>query len=329
MLLASCAIVFGLLVLFWSADQFVIAAVRIAWQARISPLLIGMLIIGFGTSLPELLVSALAAGQANAGLALGNAFGSNITNIALILGLTALIHPIRVQSGILRRELPVLTVVTLLAAALVFDGEISRLDGAVLLAGFGIFLGWSIWQASRNPDDSLGQELTSDRAGINPDQSRLRLWLRAAGALTLLVGSSRILVWGAIEIAHYFQIDDLFIGLTIVALGTSLPELASSLAAARRHEHDLALGNVIGSNIFNTLAVVGLAGLIRPLECGAAVFWRDTIVMTGLTLSLFLFGYRFGRSSTGRINRLEGSLLLIAWLAYTAWLVRSALLTDR
>ena len=320
MLIAVVAIVVGLGLLVWSADWFVDGAAALARHFGLPALLIGMVIVGFGTSAPELVVSAIASMEGNPGIALGNAYGSNITNIALILGLTALVSPIAVHSSVLRRELPVLAAVTGLAAWQVWDGEITRLDAMVLLLVFAALMSWSVREGIREKTDDFGNEMERE-LGIDPMPPR-RAAFRLLVGLAVLIASSRALVWGAVEIAHRFGVGDLVIGLTIVAVGTSLPELASSLAAARRNEHDIALGNIIGSNLFNTLAVVGLAGAIHPLAVPPEVFSRDILAMSVLTLSLFVMGYGFW--CPRRINRYEGSLLLVAYIAYNAWLLRSA-----
>lgn len=258
---AFLAIAFGLALLVWSADRFVEGSARTARHFGMPPLLIGMVIIGFGTSAPEMVVSALAALQGNPGIALGNAYGSNITNIALVLGLTALISPIAVHSQVLRTELPALTAVTALAAWQIRDGEITRIEALVLLGVFALLMGWTIWQGLRKKADSLGSEMEQELAIREMPIRRAVFWLVVG--LVLLIASSRILVWGAVEIAHALGVSDLIIGLTVIAVGTSLPELASSLIATRKGEHDIALGNVLGSNLFNTLAVVGIAGTIQ------------------------------------------------------------------
>jgi cation:H+ antiporter len=317
MTLAFLAVAFGLALLVWSADRFVEGSASTARHIGMSPLLIGMVIVGFGTSAPEMVVSALAAAQGNPGIALGNAYGSNIANIALILGLTALLSPIAVHSQVLRKELPVLTVVTALAAWQLRDGEVTRIDAMTLLAVFGGLMAWTIWQGLQQKADALGSEMEQELKVHAMPVRRAIFWLVVG--LVLLIISSRILVWGAVEIAHGFGISDLIIGLTIVAVGTSLPELASSLIAARKGEHDIALGNVLGSNLFNTLAVVGIAGAIHPLAVGPELFNRDILVMAALTLSLFVIGYGF--RGPGRINRIEGSLLLACYMGYTTYLV--------
>jgi len=316
---AFLSIVFGLALLVWSADRFVEGAASTARHFGMPPLLIGMVIVGFGTSAPEMVVSAISSIQGNPGIALGNAYGSNITNIALILGLTALISPIAVHSLVLRKELPILTGITILAAWQLWDGEITRLDAMVLLGVFAGLMVWTIWQGMRGRGDTLATEMEQELVVHVMPLRRAVVWLVVG--LLLLIASSRILVWGAVKIAHGFGVSDLIIGLTVVAVGTSLPELASSIIAARKGEHDIALGNILGSNLFNTLAVVGIAGIIGPMKVGPEVFSRDIMVMAALTASLFIVGYGF--RGPGRINRFEGAALLTCYLGYTAFLVSS------
>ncbi len=320
MALAFIAVILGLAMLVWSADRFVEGSAATARHFGMPPLLIGMVVVGFGTSAPEMVVSALAAWQGKSGIALGNAYGSNITNIALILGVTALISPIAVHSQVLRKELPILTAVTALAAWQLSDGVITRADAALLLAVFAGLMAWTIWQGLRQQNDALGSEIEQELAA-HAMPVRRAVFCLALG-LILLIISSRILVWGAVEIAEGLGVSDLIIGLTVVAVGTSLPELASSIIAARRGEHDIALGNILGSNLFNTLAVVGVAAAIQPLSVGAEVLDRDMLVMAALTLSLFAIGYGW-RQSGGRISRSKGGLLLAAYLAYTAYLINT------
>jgi cation:H+ antiporter len=319
MITACLAIVFGLALLVWSADRFVEGSAVTARHFGMPPLLIGMVIVGFGTSAPEMVVSAISASQGNPGIALGNAYGSNITNIALILGLTALLSPIGVHSQVLRKELPILTVITGLAAWQVWDGEITRIDAVVLLGVFAGLMSWTIWQGMQKKADALGSEMEQELAVHAMPLRRAVVWLGVG--LVLLIVSSRMLVWGAVEIAHGLGVSDLIIGLTIVAVGTSLPELASSIIATRKGEHDIALGNVLGSNLFNTLAVVGIAGTIHPMSVGPEVFSRDILIMAVLTVSLFVIGYGFRGPGRGRINRFEGAGLLACYIGYTAYLV--------
>ena len=317
MLIALLAIAVGLILLVWSADRFVEGSAATAGHFGMPPLLIGMVVVGFGTSAPEMVVSALAASQGNPGLALGNAYGSNITNIALILGITALIAPISVHSQVMRKELPILAVITLFAIWQLFDGTLSTLDALALLGVFFVLMGWSIWSGMRTPDDPMATEVSAELQAHAMPIRRALFWL--AVGLVLLIISSRILVWGAVDLATAFGVSDLIIGLTIVAVGTSLPELASSIIAARKGEHDLALGNILGSNLFNTLAVVGIAGLITPIGVADEVLVRDLPVMAALTLALFVLGYGF--RGPGRINRLEGGTLLTVFVGYTAYLL--------
>ncbi len=318
MILPLIALIVGLAILVWSADRFVDGAAASAHHFGMPPRLVGMVVVGFGTSAPELTVSALAAYQGSSGIALGNAYGSNIANIALILGITALISPIVVNSQVLRKELPILAGITALAAWQVWSGAITRGDAWTLLAVFAGVMGWMIWQGLRKTADTLDHEVEEQVAALAMTTRQALFWTFAG--LVLLILSSRLLVWGAVAIAQGLGISDLIIGLTIVAVGTSLPELASSIVAARKGEHDLALGNIIGSNIFNTLAVVGIAGAISPLTVGPEVFSRDIMTMSVLTLSLFVLGRGYG-GRPGRISRLDGTLLLLAYIAYTGYLM--------
>jgi len=322
MTLAVCAVIFGVVLLVWSADRFVDGAAAVAQHLGMPPLLIGMVVVGFGTSAPEMVVSALSAWQGNPGIALGNAYGSNIANIGLILGLTALISPIRVESQVLRKELPVLLLVTVLAALQLVDGSLTRGDALVLLLVFVVLMGWSIRSGLRKKGDALEEEVISELVEHQMSLAKATGWLLLG--LILLVVSSRILVWGAVVIARGFGVSDLVIGLTIVAIGTSLPELASSLAATRKGEHDIALGNVIGSNLFNTLAVVGIAGAIAPMPVPPEALTRDVLGMAVLSVALFLFAYGF-RGRQGRLNRIEGALLLSGYIGYNLLLLLSEL----
>lgn len=320
MLLPIFAIIGGLLLLIWSADRFVDGAAATARHFGMPQLLIGIVIIGFGTSAPEMIVSALSALNGNPGIALGNAYGSNITNIGLILGLTALVLPLAVNSQVLKQELPVLIFVTALSAFLIMDGDVLRLDAWILLGIFFIYMGWTIWTGLSNRDDSLVHDVKEElQEQEYMSLAKALMWVVIG--LALLMGSSQLLVWGAVEIARYFGVSDLVVGLTIVAVGTSLPELASSIAAARKNEVDLAVGNIIGSNLFNTLAVVGLAGAIAPMQIEQEVFTRDMPVMSVLTVLLLVFG--FGKK--GQINRVKGLILLLAYIGYNFYLFKTAI----
>lgn len=320
MLLAVLALIFGLGLLVWSADRFVDGAAAAARFGGMPPLLIGMLVVGFGTSAPEMVVSAMAAADGNPALALGNAYGSNITNIALIIGLVALISPINVHSQVLKKELPLLLAITLFAGWQLFDHQLSRFDAWCLLGVFAVVMAWSVWQGMRNPQDTLAADVDTELSSNSMTLKQAIFWLVLG--LVLLIIASRFLVYGAVYIAQGLGVSDLVIGLTVVAIGTSLPELASSLMAIKKGEHDIALGNIIGSNLFNTLAVVGIAALIEPMAVDAVVLSRDWTLMFGLTVALLVLG--IGVKKAGRINRLEGALLLAVFFGYTGYLISSA-----
>ena len=280
-----------------------------------------MVIVGFGTSAPEMVVSAIAASQGNPGLALGNAYGSNIANIALILGVTALVCPIAVKSQVIKKEIPLLIAVTAIAAYQLIDFRLSRMDAVVLLIVFAVIMGWSIYQGIKGRGDPLADEMEEELSEKAMSLGKAVMWIVVG--LVVLVGSSRLLVWGAVDIASALGVSDLVIGLTIVAIGTSLPELAASLAAARKNEPDLAIGNVIGSNMFNTLVVVGIAGSIQPMAVAPEVLNRDMLSVGLLTIGLFVVAYGF--KGPGVITRVEGALLIACYVGYTAWIAMGVL----
>lgn len=320
MTLAILATVGGLAVLAWSADKFVHGAASVARYLGMAPLLIGMLVIGFGTSAPEMVVSTFAALDGAPELALGNALGSNIVNIGLVLGVTAIVLPIMVHRGILRKELPVLIAATAVVWLLMLDGTLSTIDAVVLLALLVVLMGWSIWSARAHREDHLAAEAAAE---TDPSKlTRKAAWTWLAVGLVLLVVSSRVLVWGAVEIAQSLGWSDLVIGLTVVAIGTSAPELAASIAAARKGENELALGNIIGSNLFNSLGVIGIAGVIAPISVDSSIMTRDMPLLALMTLLLAAFAWK--RKGQGRINRVEGIVLLVIWLAYTVLVVATA-----
>lgn len=322
MLLASGALIVGIILLIFSADKFVDGAAVTAKYFGLPPLLIGMLVIGFGSSVPEMIISWLSAIQGNPSLALGNALGSNITNIALILGVTAIISPVVVGSTVLRRELPLLMLVTAIMASLFYyDGELSRFDGVLLLLVFVFVMGWTIYAGLKTTSDHFGKMVEQELQDTIPIKQAVAYLVIG---LILLVISSRIMVWGGVEIATRLGISDLIIGLTIVAIGTSLPELASSISAVRKNEHDLALGNIIGSNIFNTSIVIGIAGTISPTILEPDILTRDIPVLIVLTIVLFVTCYGFRSDGPGRVNRWEGVLLLFGYVVYNITLAFTA-----
>lgn len=318
---ASFAIIIGLIILVWSADHFVDGAAALARYLGMSPLLIGILIIGFGTSMPEMVVSALSAFNGSPGIALGNAYGSNITNIALILGLTALIKPLTVHGSVIKKELPILLVVTFISAYFLLDMQISVLEACTLLGFFIIYVLWTIW-SSKKQRASIQAAYEEEGAEQHISLKASLFWL--IGGLILLMLSSQLLVWGAIKVANYLGVSDLVIGLTVVAIGTSLPEVAASIAAARKGEVDLAVGNIIGSNLYNTLAVVGLAGVIMPIEAENEVLTRDMVVMSALTIALFIFGF-IAYKKRYALGRLVGLLFFTSYISYTIFLIHSTI----
>ncbi len=320
MTLAILAIIFGIFALVKSADLFVEGASGTAKYFGMSEFLIGMLILGFGTSAPELLVSASASIDGNGALALGNAYGSNIANIALILGVTAIISPVVIQRKIVKGDMPRLLGITILSACLLWDYSISRIDAWILLAVFFAFIVYAVKTGKSEPD----KKAETDK---EKEEKPIVIWkeiVKLTAGLLILVGSSKLLVWGAVEIAHILKVSDLLIGLTVVAIGTSLPELASSITASIKGNNDMAIGNVVGSNIFNTLAVVGLAGAIGEVNTEPEILYRDMSMVLFLTLLLIIVSFPFIRKPEGFINRYEGVVLLCSYIAYTVYLIATA-----
>jgi len=316
--LFTLATIVGLIILTWSADRFVDGASGLANNFGISPMIIGLTIVAFGTSAPEIMVSAMAAWQGNSGLAIGNAIGSNITNMALVLGVAALIVPLSVKSKTLSREFPLMLVVMLIALALLYNGVLSRLNGITLLTGMVMMILWNIHLARSAPvDDPL-------EGGFNaklPEaiSTGSTWWLFVSGLIALLV-SSQMLVWGAVGIAAAFGISDLIIGLTIVAIGTSLPELGATVRAVRKGEHDMAVGGIVGSNLFNILGVLGIAAVIDPGNFDSAVLTRDFPLMIALAVALYLMARGLRNTGSGNISRVEGGILLAIFIAYQTWI---------
>jgi len=308
------------LVLAWGAERFVDGASALSFNLGMSPLLIGILVMGFGTSLPELLVSLFSSATGNSGLSLGNAYGSNIVNIGLVLGLAAVMSPVIVQNHVVRRELPLLILATAITAVLVMDFELSRSDGITLLVLFVVLLVYLIRASSRA---SARQEETNFQDKLEEHPVPL-----GKSVNSLLVGlaviaiCSAVLVWSAQGIVSNLGVSELVVGVVVLALGTSLPELAVIVVAARRGEHELALGNVIGSNLFNTLAVVGIASIIAPYVVDPELVTRDMPVMFAFTGVLVVMAYGWGRRS-GVVNKVEGGVLLLAFACYIAYLIYS------
>lgn len=312
MLIDFFAIIAGFILLIWSADRFILGAAATARNFDVPPLIIGLTIVGFGTSAPEMMVAGFAAYDGSPAMAIGNALGSNITNITLVLGVAALIAPLDVHSRIIKKELPILLVATLMALALLRDSTLSQFDGFILLSLLVLLMWWITRQGIRNQsDDALTDEYIEELPDAMPTSHAL-FWLIAG--LVLLTVSSKILVWGAVNVATELGVSELVIGLTVIAIGTSLPELAASITGALKNEHDIAIGNVIGSNLFNTLGVLAIPGLLAPSTLAEGILERDMPVVFILTIMLFVMAYGF--RGQGRINRLEGGLLLSAFIAY-------------
>ncbi|MAC45633.1 MAG: calcium/sodium antiporter [Oceanospirillum sp.] len=314
MLYSALALVFGLGLLVWSADRFIDGAAATARNMGMSPLLIGMTIISIGTSAPEILVSGIASLEGNPGLAVGNAIGSNIANIALVLGITALVAPLPINMKLMKKEIPLLLGVTLIAGAVMLDGELSLMDAFILVGCLVLSLLWLF------KGDGEGE---FDHPEDIPQMDSKKAWFWLVVGLLLLIASSRILVWGAVNIAQHFGVSDLVIGLTIVAIGTSLPELAASVASALKNHHEIALGNVVGSNIFNLLAVLPVPGFFATTVLEGDVMSRDYPIMAGITFLLAALIILMRKK--GRISRGEGGLLAAIYVGYLYLIYLSAL----
>ncbi|MDT8409468.1 MAG: calcium/sodium antiporter [Wenzhouxiangellaceae bacterium] len=309
LLTALIYLLVGFVLLVWSADRLVAGASALARNLGISPLVVGVTIVGFGTSAPEMVVSALASLEGNPSLAVGNALGSNIANIGLILGLTGLVYPMHIERSTFSRELPLLAAVTALTAILMVDGTLSRIDGIVLAGGLGVFLAAMILRGKRAETiDPSTEALISE---ISHGMSRHRAIIWTVVGLIVLPASAQILVEGAIGMAATLGVSEAVIGLTIVALGTSLPELAAAIASAIRKEDDLCIGNILGSNLFNLLGVLGLAALIHPMTIESILIVRDLPVMVGTFVMLAMMAL-----FAGRIGRASAALLLTTYIVY-------------
>lgn len=307
----------GLVLLIWGADRFVHGAAATARNLGVAPLLIGLTVVALATSAPEILVSFVAALRGNSDLAVGNAIGSNIANIGLVLGVVALLRPVELKSATLRREMPALLAVSLLTVSLFLDSYLGRVDGLVLLAGLVIVMIW-LTRLGLRSSSSDPMQLEYDAEIPKHLTMKVALFWFAVGIVTLLVGAE-LMVDGAIEIAKSLGVSEVVIGITLVALATSLPELAVSAVGAFRGEYGLAIGNIVGSNIFNLLAVVGVAATIQPAALHPSVLSLHIFVMVAFTLVLFAMTYEY--EGRGRITRLEGAALTAAYFAYQIYVV--------
>lgn len=325
----SLAILLGLITLVWSSDQFVNSAASVAKLLGMSTLMIGLTVVSFGTSAPEIMVALNSALNNSPGIAVGNAVGSNIANIGLVLGVTALVCALPIRSGLIRREVPLLLVVTGVSGILMWDLSLNLLDGLILLALLPItlfvFHKFSHASEASGEHDAAEDELLEEVAELS-EMSTGKAWVLLIISLTVLIGSAHILVWGASGVARELGVSELVIGLTIVAIGTSLPELAASVASALKGHHDLAIGNVIGSNLFNLMTVLSVPGIIVTTTIEPLGFSRDYFVMLGLTLALAFFILVKSRASAsatsdpavrqGKLTKFHGLLFLGAYTAY-------------
>lgn len=302
-------VILGAMLLAWSANRFVDSSVSLAKYLRMPSLIIGILFVGLGTSFPEFVVALFASYRGSAELAIGNAIGSNIANIALVLGLVALITPIVAHSRLIRRELPILVCISILLGLIFYDAFLSRWEGGVLIAVFAVYL-YFILTKNATGDGETGLESQSTTLTKASLTKSLMWWLLA---MILLLASSELFVRGAIEIARWFNISELVIGLTIVTLGTSLPELAATLVSALKKQHDIAIGHIVGSNIFNSLMVVAVPALMHPGKVSYSILWRDYPVMLLYTLVLWLV---LLFAANKQIGRFLGALFLLGYVVY-------------
>ena len=309
----------GFAVLIWSADRFLSGAAATATNLGVSNIVIGLTVVSLGTSAPEIVVALIAAFEGNAILAIGNAIGSNIANIGLVLGITAIVAPLPFSQNVLRRELPWLLGATVLAIVLIFDRELSFTDGVFLLAGLAYIL-WQLLRSERDADPAESALASELEELPEMKQSSALFWLFAG--LAALLASAPLLVYAATQIALDLGISSMIIGLTIVAIGTSLPELAATVGAAMKGQPDIAIGNIVGSNILNILAVLAVPALISTTGLDFSALWRDSGMMLALTLMLALFAY--GMNSRAVITRFEGLVMLLAWIGYNLLLIQQA-----
>ena len=310
---------FGFAALIWSADKFLTGAAATATNLGVSNIVIGLTVVSLGTSAPEIVVALIAAIEGNAVLAIGNAIGSNIANIGLVLGITAIVMPLPFSQSVRRRELPWLLGATVLAIILLFDRKLGMLDGILLLTGLAYIL-WQLLRSEREAAD--GESLLASELDELPQmrQAAALFWLFVG--LIVLLAAAQLLVYAATEIALALGISSMIIGLTIVAIGTSLPELAATVGSALKGQPDIAIGNIVGSNILNILAVLAVPGLITSTELDFSALWRDSGMMLALTLMLALFAY--GLNSRAVITRFEGTVMLLAWIGYNMLLAQQA-----
>lgn len=320
MLIACLALLVGFVTLVWSADRFLNGAAASARLIGMSPLMIGLTIVSLGTSAPEIMVAVAAAMNGTTLLAIGNAIGSNIANIGLVLGVAALIAPLPFARSVLSSELPWLMIATLAAFLVLFNLHLGRLEGVFLLLLLGVLM-WRLIREHRKQDaEEIEPELEEIAALEALSHTQAIIWLLTG--LVVLLLSAQLLVWAATEIAQQLGVSELIIGLTVIAVGTSLPELAATVGSVIKGHTDIAIGNVVGSNILNVLAVMALPSIIAPVTLDVAILWRDFGMMLAMTLLLLLFAYGLNRRPV--ITRFEGTVLLTAWIGYNTMLYLQA-----
>ncbi|MGL4638464.1 MAG: calcium/sodium antiporter [Shewanella sp.] len=310
-MLIALSIIGGFLILTLGAEALVRGATTIALRLGITPLVIGLTIVAFGTSAPELAVSVKAALAGNSGIALGNVVGSNIVNIGFILGLTALIRPIQVKSEMVKRDIPIMIFASVLCWGLLLDGELSLLDGSIFIALLLAYVAFSYYSA-KHTHDADGEVVEE-----GPKSPWLSLLFIMVG-VGMLVGGGVLFVNGAVDLAKVFGVSEVVIGLTIVAIGTSMPELVTSVLAALKGQSDIAIGNIVGSNIFNILGILGIASVLYPVS-GQGFQPLDFIVMLAFAVVILPFAW-----SKLRIGRREGAILILSYLAYLSYLISNA-----
>jgi cation:H+ antiporter len=321
LLLYSVLLLVGFLVLFKSADQFVIGSVATAKNLNISPMIIGLTVVALGTSAPEIFVAVASSLRGEPELAVGNAIGSNIANMGMVMGITALLVPLPFNREVLRHDLPIMALVTVCAGIVLFDNELTVWDGLSLVGVLALFLLRIAFDSklAANPEAVLEIAEVEDV----PEMSLPRAILILVLSLLFLLMSSELLVYAVVYISKAMGVSELFIGLTVIAVGTSLPELVVSVTSALKGETDLAIGNIVGSNIFNILAVLSIPSFLAPTVLSEEILWRDYGLMAGMTIAVLVFAY--GIRSVAKITRAEGALLLLAWSSYMVWLYNTAL----
>lgn len=321
LLLYSVLLLVGFLVLFKSADQFVIGSVATAKNLNISPMIIGLTVVALGTSAPEIFVAVASSLRGEPELAVGNAIGSNIANMGMVMGITALLVPLPFNREVLRHDLPIMALVTVCAGIVLFDNELTVWDGLLLVGVLALFLLRIAFDSklAANPEAVLEIAEVEDV----PEMSLPRAILILVLSLLFLLMSSELLVYAVVYISKAMGVSELFIGLTVIAVGTSLPELVVSVTSALKGETDLAIGNIVGSNIFNILAVLSIPSFLAPTVLSEEILWRDYGLMAGMTIAVLVFAY--GIRSVAKITRAEGALLLLAWSSYMVWLYNTAL----